>query len=368
MEYEYSIEAIRELLEQSFNDEEFKALCQSHFKQVYKQITRGMSFGEMTTRLVDYCDGREQFEKLLSLVARENPQQYVRFEERLRRPITQIGPRQVWIKHRVRRWIRRHKAITAVTVVVASLIIIGPIAFYLLTRPLANPRIKIPGSVYHLGTITSPGCSDYDKNSPAGIRVPFTVTLQTFALDQYEVTNYQYNQCVLKGPCERPDAKWNEDWRREIRAEIYDNPIVGVTWYQAEQFCRWVGGHLPTEDQWEAAARGRNGWEYPWGNDWVALKGNIGRPDLKVAKVNDFAEEGKDRSPFRVIGLAGNVTEWTSSPYLQDNPDLFKIVKGGSYQNDQGWCAARSAHRFRYPPSEGRSTIGFRCAYSIEAK
>ena len=132
-------------------------------------------------------------------------------------------------------------------------------------------------------------------------------------------------------------------------------PAMGITWYQAQKYCQWAGKRLPTEADWEAAARGNSAFTWPWGNEYHPQYANtFGKDDgfLFVAPVASFS---KGASPFGVMDMAGNVWEWV----IGERNNL-KIVKGG------GWTSHRTQSKISFrnavDPKLKNPTFGFRCA------
>jgi formylglycine-generating enzyme required for sulfatase activity len=159
-----------------------------------------------------------------------------------------------------------------------------------------------------------------------------------------------------------------------------NHPVVYVTWIEARTFCQWVGGDLPTETQWEKAARGTDGRIYPWGNDAITCeRANYGGCSGDTMPVGQHSPAGD--SPYGVADMAGNVWEWTSSlyrsyPYQSDDgrEDMsssgYRVLRGGSFGSLEG--NARASVRTFYSPCDVGFDNGFRCvsgvAFSISLK
>ena len=181
-----------------------------------------------------------------------------------------------------------------------------------------------------------------------------------FWIDRTEVTRGQYARCVADGACTEPIA--NDFSQRDTQ------PVNRVTWLQARDYCDWRGMRLPTEAEWEYAARGPAGWAYPWGDDWAedraAFFGNSG--DV-TADVGSFPTGA---SWVGALDLSGNVWEWTSSlwadyPYdatheSASDADQSRVMRGGAF--DGGSDLLRAAYREQHSPDYESYALGFRCA------
>ena len=188
------------------------------------------------------------------------------------------------------------------------------------------------------------------------------VSLEAFQIDKYEVTNEEFlkfREAVQgRGPKYMDEPRFNKR----------NHPVVGISWQDANDYCQWAKKRLPTEAEWEKAARGNDGRYYPWGNKPDPTLANVrGLEDENryTAPVGDY-EDGK--SPFGVHDLAGNVWEWTADWYLpypgnQQESDLYgeslKVIKGGSWKSNMD--LARSAIRGKAIPDQPQNYIGFRC-------
>jgi serine/threonine-protein kinase len=178
------------------------------------------------------------------------------------------------------------------------------------------------------------------------------VHVDAFQISKYAVTNAQYKRFVEATGHPAP-AHWQG---RGIPAGKALHPVVFVSWFDAQAYARWAERRLPSEAEWEKAARGIDGREYPWG-DWAE-----GRCNTREAKIGDTTPVGqycpRGDSPYGCVGMAGNVWEWTTPRSLSVNP----VVRGGSWNYLRG--VARCTYRIRHNPSAVNAELGFRLACS----
>lgn len=194
------------------------------------------------------------------------------------------------------------------------------------------------------------------------------LTMSGFKIDTTEVTNQAYRLCVRAKGCDAAPYLEDPDLGKP------DHPVVGVTWDDAKNFCRWIGRRLPTEAEWEFAAKGKDHRKWPWPGAFDAKKANTSaRGDFhsKTAPVKSYRE---GESPFGLLHMAGNAAEWVSDYF---SPTYYRsgkttndptgprsgrerVVRGGSYR-DSAHLVRVSARRAKLP-TEADSTVGFRCA------
>jgi len=187
------------------------------------------------------------------------------------------------------------------------------------------------------------------------------VSLPTFYMDKYEVTVGHYESFLQTTGRMKPKY-----WDQARQDSAQNRPVIGVDWYDAFAYCHQYGKRLPTQQEWEKAARGTDGRTYPWGNvepssryanvagkDWVdPIPGNY------YSGLNEVGSYEDGRSPYGIHDLAGNVWEWTSSG---DPNNLVKVVRGGSWHDEPK--NLRSATVNLVEPSVRWAIVGgFRCA------
>jgi formylglycine-generating enzyme required for sulfatase activity len=235
----------------------------------------------------------------------------------------------------------------------------------------------VPAGSFKMGT-TPEIAEELSKttNSRLADETPqHTVWVESFLIGRYPVTNREYKEFVDAtghGVPFRDDAlsrhmNWDFDTRRCPLGRD-DHPVTLVSWYDAQAYCQWLGGRLPTEAEWEKAARGEDGRQWPWGNTWQSDRCNAGIDGIRdTTPVQQYAERGQ--SPYGVWDMAGNVWEWTSShldPYPYDAGDGREVMSVGGRRAHRGgaWLlpsfAVRCSSRGSADPRDFGFNLGFR--------
>lgn len=181
------------------------------------------------------------------------------------------------------------------------------------------------------------------------------VFLDSYYIDELPVTNREYMRFVRETGYRMPR------YAADARLSAADQPVVGVGFSDAQQFAKWAGKELPTELQWEKAARGTDGRPYPWGNDPPGSSDACFGLDPVTGAPQPVGRSLRNVSPFGVRDLCGNVWEWTTSKYAKESE--FRVVRGGSY-NDPGPMLALD-FRLEAHPKDKCEAIGFRCVKNI---
>ncbi len=197
------------------------------------------------------------------------------------------------------------------------------------------------------------------------------IYLDAYWIDKFEVTNEQYALCVAEGACGKPVSA--RSWTRDsyYGDPTYSHyPVIFVNWYQAQDYCKWVGGELPTEAQWEKAAGGTDGNLYSWGND--PPKSSLANYDQNRGDTTEVGTYPDGASYYDVQDMTGNVREWVRDWYGAYDPDesdnptgsksgQYRVTRGGGWLDD--WWNIRVAHRSYYNPTNTsyHGYIGFRC-------
>jgi len=215
-------------------------------------------------------------------------------------------------------------------------------------------------------------------NGESNERPIHTVYLDAFWIDQYEVTNKQYQACVDAGTCEPPSSSNSYTHPSYYGNSEFDNyPVLYVNWDKANRYCEvWAGGDLPTEAQWEKAARGTDDRVYPWGNN--APNDNLLNYNSNVGDTTEVGKYLSGKSPYGAYDMAGNVWEWVNDYYQSDYYALLgdsasnpvgpesgdkRVLRGGSWYGYSDYV--RSADRVRLDPTSADVNLGFRCSRSF---
>ena len=210
--------------------------------------------------------------------------------------------------------------------------------------------------------------SRYAKLDEAPLHVRF---LGTYRIARYPVTNAEY-AVFVNATGHTPPPHWTAG--RVPRAEA-TLPVVHISWHDAKAYARWAGGRLPTESEWEKAARGADGRIYPWGNEFASAADQ--GTSLFTDQPTPVGNRPAAASPYGVHEVAGNVWEWTADWYqpYEGNPHhdgnygkKDKVLRGGSWLEVRDETANRyfrCANRLHAPPSYTANNIGFRCVRDV---
>lgn len=202
------------------------------------------------------------------------------------------------------------------------------------------------------------------------------VSVKSFFMDVYETSNGQFIDYLLRNP----NAKLPKDWQRvggdqidypqRKSLKVLDTyPVVDVDWNQASDFCREAGKRLPTEEEWEFAARGSSNFIYPWGDEWKDGLANVYSQSVQAIGTKEGA------SPFGIYDMSGNVWEWTASDFKAypngKLPDTFagkknlKTIRGGSFEATRNFATTTYRIGWAATGAENYSRTGFRCVKDI---
>jgi formylglycine-generating enzyme required for sulfatase activity len=238
-------------------------------------------------------------------------------------------------------------------------------------RDAGQPAREIPGKDGAVALLVPAGAfvMGDDENSPRR-----EVSLESFYMDADEVTTSRYAKFLeATGQTSRP-----EYWSKLTLSSRGDRPVIGVSWHEANAYCRWAGKRLPTEAEWEKAARGTDERTYPWGNqEPSASLANFGKSQTNAYRdgLAPVGSRGAGKSPYGINDLAGNVSEWVADWYVEDLPtDVAwnptgpasgkgKVIRGGGWDDPPD--RLRSAKRFYASPGNRADDIGFRCATDL---
>jgi iron(II)-dependent oxidoreductase len=237
--------------------------------------------------------------------------------------------------------------------------------------PIPEDMVSIPAGSFTMGQDGSK-----PKNGPA-----HSVDLPAFEIDRFEVTNDEFARFVDETSyVTYAEENSSKNWRDAAEAKGGNHPAVYVTWDDAKAYCEWAGKRLPTEAEWEKAARGEDGRVYPWGNDFPSSDeidqfGNFYETGLRSTFPVGAFEKGA--SPYGVYDLAGNVREWVEDFFLAyegaaaDADPFFgeenRVNRGGGWFDGEDGELVTTYNRNAGPPgTSANDDIGFRCARDAE--
>ncbi|MBI3989799.1 MAG: SUMF1/EgtB/PvdO family nonheme iron enzyme [candidate division NC10 bacterium] len=224
-----------------------------------------------------------------------------------------------------------------------------------------SEMVLIPAGEFQIGSDAN------DSEALSNEKPRHKVYLDAYSIDKYEVTNALYKRFMEPTGRAAP-AYWYDD-----KLNGPTQPVVGVSWHDADAYCKWAGKRLPTEAEWEKAARGTDGRKYPWGDQWDASRANT--EALKVGKTVAVGSYPSGVSPYGVHDLAGNVWEWVQDwydkEYYQQSPDRNpqgpssgqdKILRGGALFYRVPARVRTADRRHDAPDARYTAHVGFRCA------
>ncbi len=214
------------------------------------------------------------------------------------------------------------------------------------------------------------GASAHDSDREPSEEPQHTVYLDTFWISKTQITNSMFNACVNAGICQYSASHTTNP--RYLDPFYASHPVVYISWDMAQTYCAWTGGRLPTEAEWEKAARGTEGARYAWGEE---------RPRLKFVNAGNFYGTTTavgmfpyGQSPYGALDMGGNVREWVSDwydpNYFQHSPASNpqgpetgekKVLKGACYSDEIRYC--RPSNRLAHEPGSPGAVRGFRCVY-----
>jgi formylglycine-generating enzyme required for sulfatase activity len=267
--------------------------------------------------------------------------------------------------------------------------------------PVEPQMVTIPAGPFLMGTPES----ELDELAKLGVNRDWIenetpqheVALDAYAIARYPVTNAEFDRFVQDGGYETSDYWTDAGWRQKesegwTQPRLWEDekwndpsqPVVGVSWYEALAYCRWLSAkskrdyQLPSEAQWEKASRGSDGRRYPWGNDWDAARCN--NKESGPGGTTPVGQYPEGDSPYGVSEMVGQVWEWCSSRYggTEREPEFgypyspgdgreelegddTRILRGGSWYNDQPAGVCRCGFRGGYDPGYRDDYGGFRC-------
>jgi formylglycine-generating enzyme required for sulfatase activity len=232
------------------------------------------------------------------------------------------------------------------------------LAFSCTSSAPAGDTVSVPAGDFTMG------CGDTDTQCKDDEKPAHVVTLNAFEIDRTEVTQEQYAACVAAKACEAPVCDWD--------CSKTNYPAGCVQWAQAKAYCGWAGKRLPTEAEWEKAARGTDGRLYPWGNDAPDCS-HVNMASCGGGSAQPVGMLPAGASPYGALDMAGNavemVADWYDAGFYatspKDNPTGPATGtryggRGGGYKSDPVW--QRASARDWYDLTDASEPLGFRCA------
>ncbi len=251
-------------------------------------------------------------------------------------------------------------------------------------NPDTGAMVSVPAGSFQMG------CNEAVDDQCDSDESPYhAVTLSAYKIDKYEVTSGEYQKCVDAGDCNNDNG--DEPHYLEYSEALYcnfgatgkgDHPMNCVSWYGAKAYCAWAGKRLPTEAEWEKAARGTEGAKYPWGNEpevsceyAIMCDSETETSGCGTDSTWVVGSKEKGKSPYGTYDMIGNVWEWTNDWYgsyyyetaPSENPagpesGVSRVLRGGSWSDIGDYGDLRASNRLKYDPDNRDGSFGFRCA------
>jgi iron(II)-dependent oxidoreductase len=225
--------------------------------------------------------------------------------------------------------------------------------------------VFIPAGPFSMGSKPNPKLAWFEQGVDEAPQ--HRVKLPAFWIDQYEATQKDYATFVAATGHRQPRV-WSDGYGRRD-----SHPVIDVSWGDADAYCRWAGKRLPTEAEWEKAARGEDGRIWPWGDEYH--KGAAVLQDTARGQTAPVGSRPEDVSPYGVYDMAGNVMEWTASWYEAypgstlarlDFGQKYRVLKGGAWTTPP-LPFSRAANRHAIAPKWDHPHFGFRCAKDLSS-
>lgn len=348
------------------------SFAEQHNKRIFPVLVLGDENSALTLRLINhqFIDMRQNEAAGIAALTNSLSEYLVQGKTDIQADILNENPRSATASNGLRGFLLKFK----IPLLVLLIVFIGYFLWRAGTRS-APAMTTMSGEDGAVLVYVAQGEFEMGSNNGNPNEQPtHKIILDAFWIDQTEVTNKMYAACVLAGACTPP-----VNTSSALRSVYYSNPefdnypVVYVSWNDANTYCSWAGRRLPTEAEWEKAARGADARIYPWGNnepgdDLLNYKNNIG----DTTRVQNYPN---GISPYGANDMAGNVWEWVSDWYSEyyygnspsSNPlgpssGVYRSMRGGSWLYDDDF--ARSAYRTANTPDVTFNNLGFRCAAS----
>lgn len=356
---------LRQFINEFFGPEDLRTFLFDYFRAVHNDLTDGMTKSRQIVLLLEYCQTHKKFPELLIAIQRERrffkTSDYIlpfKTSSSIWQPSSSIKSESTLPRDSDFHKVTEEKSLTNVprmelnsnSLVIQDTLSNTDSKFLLDQDRWIHTRsgiefVRVPAGEFLYG----------EKKEP--------VYLEEFWIAKAPVTNLIYKRFLDENPNYHVpflNSEWARqyNWDTQTRAFPHGKgnyPVVLVTWEDAKAYADWAGLKLPTELQWEKAARGPDGRNYPWGNNWLENRCNIkGSSNSGLTPVDSYSPQG--HSPYGCLDMAGNVWEWTASAWDSDSTQ--RILRGGSWLGDISHACV--TYRIKDLPKNCDDSSGFR--------